>query len=134
MRGEFPSLKIIDAKKSNTFQTLEEVCFIANLNSFGIEKHVTILVPANTVTDLASIPRFMPMRMHKNRIASPAIIHDMLYTKEGKEKHPDLTRKMADRIFLHAMLCNDVAKLRANLYYIAVRAFGWIGYGNPQRN
>jgi hypothetical protein len=126
--GQFPSLKMVDAKKANTFKLLEPVKYATSrLKRTG---YTPVLVATQGfITDLASIPRFLPLSMHRNRVASPAIIHDMLY--QAPTQYKGMTRKLADRIFLDAMIDNGVGRIRAHTYYMAVRTFGWRHYANP---
>ena len=76
-------------------------------------------VPYGTDTDLVSSPRAMwslipPM----GKYTCAAILHDYLY-QTGK-----VSRKEADKVFLHAMESLGVSKIKRNLMYRTVRIFG----------
>ena len=78
-------------------------------------------VPKGFRTDFASVPR--PLWMIYPRWGSygyAAIVHDYLYG-DGSAL---VTRMMADRVFLEAMLCLGVPRVRAYLLFSAVRFGG----------
>lgn len=80
-----------------------------------------VLVPAGTVTDFASIPRFFwrilpPWDIHRRA----AIVHDYLYSTQTQPK------KVADAVFLEAMKAIDVPKWKAHAMHQAVK---WFGFG-----
>lgn len=78
-----------------------------------------IVVPAGTVTDLASVPRLLwAIFPPHGRWAKAAIVHDYLY--QGAIK----TKDYADRVFFDAMTVLGVPKWRRVLMYWAVRLFG----------
>lgn len=86
-----------------------------------IDKSIEV-VPANFITDLASIPRILWAFYSPNDTATirPAILHDYMYHCDTK-----YTRREADLIFYYALVCSGVSKFRANKYYYAVRLLGW---------
>lgn len=87
-----------------------------------------ILVPAGFITDLASIPAPMRGILNTNgRSRKPAVLHDYLY-RTGK-----LTRKAADQLFLTALICEGVISIGRGLYYLGVRAGGWIPWNRYRR-
>jgi hypothetical protein len=57
----------------------------------------------------------------------PAVIHDYLYSKEGKERY-GLNRHQADRVFNEAMHRAGCSQFRINVMYYGVRLFGWWTY------
>jgi hypothetical protein len=122
--GSFPKLQLVDARRSNTFVLQEPVQYVTD----RFPSLPMITVPAGFLTDLASIPRILPMALSKNRIQSAAIVHDWLY--RNTEVIKGQTRKKVDLIFKDAMIDNGVARFRASLYYSAVRSFGWISYAD----
>lgn len=74
-----------------------------------------ILVPKDTVTDLASIPRiFRGVLPQNGKHRAPAIVHDYLVTADGFD------RALADRIFLEAMEVAEVRRWRRLVMYWAV--------------
>jgi len=79
-----------------------------------------ITVPDRFPTDLSSIPRFPPflrtifIKNGKHRIA--AVPHDYL-CRLGKE----FPRRVADRVFLEAMVLRGVGRIKRRLMYWAVR-------------
>jgi hypothetical protein len=78
-----------------------------------------IVVPAGTVTDLASVPRLLWVILPPHgRWAKAAIIHDYLYANGIG------TKEFADRVFLEAMEILGVPKTKRTLMYWAVRLFG----------
>lgn len=86
---------------------------------------VTIEIPQGFVTDFASIPKAFHFLIHPfGRHAPAAVLHDFLYAL-GQKK----ARKLADRLFLHAMQEAGVPGLRRSLMYRMVRTFGGGGYG-----
>lgn len=76
-----------------------------------------IVVPTGFVTDLASIPKWVPRWIcdPNGRHRPAAIVHDYLV------RQPDFDRPTADRIFLEAMKVLDERPWRAYLMYGAVR-------------
>jgi hypothetical protein len=83
----------------------------------GDEYRVT--VPANFVTDFASIPRILwPIAPRWGVYGWAAVIHDFLYWDQG------ITRREADDIFLSAMNKSEVPLWQRETIYRAVR---WCG-------
>lgn len=85
-----------------------------------------IEVPANFITDLASIPKilwniFEPAGKNYTRAA---LIHDYLYSKNCK--YTDISRKEADKIFFNIMKERGVPFWKRRLMYRGVRMFGWM--------
>jgi hypothetical protein len=78
-----------------------------------------IHVPAGFTTDFASTPFFM---WKTGLYSKAAVIHDYLYQSKIRSRH------MADLIFKEAMIVLGVKKWKAQVMYMAVRLFGWIGY------
>ena len=83
-----------------------------------------IEVPANFITDLASIPKifqniFEPAGKNYTRAA---LIHDYLYSKNCI--YTDISRKEADKIFFNIMKERGVPFWKRHLMFIAVRVFG----------
>jgi len=82
-----------------------------------------LTVPADFVTDLASVPRglwnlFPPW----DEYGPAAILHDWLYSKGERP------RKAVDGIFLAAMKELGVSWWRRWAVYLGVRAGGWLAW------
>lgn len=92
--------------------------YTTDIDSLG-----TITVPADFITDFASIPRglwnlFPPT----GRYGKAAVIHDYLYRGSG------VARIDADNVFREAMEVLQVPWLTRQLVYRAVRVFGRWAY------
>lgn len=88
---------------------------------YSIGSGVTISVPADSVTDLASTPRYIwSVFPPWERYGKAAIVHDYLYAQG------DYSRKDADKIMREIMLNSDVDPLTRWLIYTALRLFGWM--------
>jgi hypothetical protein len=88
-----------------------------------------IIVPENTVTDFASIPRFFwrilpPWDTHRKA----ALIHDFLYSTGT---HP---KKIADKVFLEAMKALSVPAWKAQTMYRAVKWFGFKAWNDHRKH
>jgi hypothetical protein len=78
-----------------------------------------IRVPAGSVTDLASVPRWLwAVFPPHGRYAKAAIVHDYLYERGIGSK------RRADLIFLEAMAVLGVPRWRRVVMYVAVCLFG----------
>jgi hypothetical protein len=88
-----------------------------------------VTVPVGTMTDGASIPKIFHSILGPNGPwFRAAVIHDYLYNPASNRCHAGITRDMADRIFLQAMMDCGVGWLTRRTIYRAVRMFGWIPY------
>ena len=96
----------------------------------------TITVPAEFITDLASVPR-LPVAwwIAGDRARGPAVLHDWLY------QHPGFgDRSLADAVFLEAMGVHqpefgheaEPILVRTTMWS-AVRAFGWMVWHSYER-
>lgn len=85
-----------------------------------------LTVPAGSMTDFASIPKWLPVAytLLKSVGKEAACVHDYLYRKKvcGKLK--------ADRVFREALKAKGVVVWKRNLMYWAVVAFGWKAYAD----
>jgi len=92
---------------------------------------ICVTVPADTITDFASIPIFVLFLAPTHGIVSDygraALVHDVLYQR-GASFVPPVTRQQADEVFYHAMLCEEVLWPTRFLMWAAVRLFGWTAY------
>ena len=89
----------------------------------------TIIVPAEFITDLASVPRLpLAYLIAGARAPGPSVIHDYWY------QHPDLDdRQLGDGVFAEAMAVHqpdlgfeaEMAPIRG-LMWGAVRSGGWL--------
>ena len=94
----------------------------------------TITVPADFEFDLASIPRIFwwliaPFELS---VAAP-LLHDFLYQHRGDPPGAIVpprvySRAEADELFRTVMDLEGVPGWRRTLAYVAVRAFGWLGW------
>ena len=86
---------------------------------------VSLTIPAEFTTDLASIPRWLWPIIAPTRsdIMGAAILHDYLYSD-----HMGFTRSEIDEIFLQALLDSGTPMLRAYEMYLAVRVFGGLHF------
>lgn len=90
----------------------------------------TITAPAGMKTDFASVPKFARwFASIAGDYLPAAIIHDWCYVKASEVNYPDITRKMADDMFLDNMAYLGVPWYKRNIMWAAVRAGGPIvGY------
>lgn len=84
------------------------------------------VVPAETETDLDSVPR-LPLAywLVKGRAIKSAVLHDYLYAIQKP-------REWADQVMLEAMKVEGVNAFMRGLIYAGVRAGGWHAYGKKQ--
>lgn len=88
-----------------------------------------IMVPAGTLTDLASVPRLAWSLFPPDGVwLEAAVIHDYLYATKGL--NGVWSRKEADDLFLEAMKELGVNKLDRTCIYRAVRLGGSFGWGS----
>lgn len=85
------------------------------------------LVPANFITDLASIPRLLqPFIAKDGNSRRAAVLHDFRYClKRG-------TRAEADALFHEALLADGVGTWTARLMWLGVRAGGWVYWNSRE--
>ena len=80
----------------------------------------TIIVPENTVTDFASVPRIpLAYWLFAGVGQAAAVVHDWMYRVDT-----NVPRDVADNIFLEAMEACGVSAWRRWPMYWAVRTFG----------
>lgn len=104
------------------------------LKFYSAELSKTLVVPAGTITDLASIPRWvrwipgleeiLPQSGPYNRAA---VLHDTAYHNGLTDSLGNpvyLSKKACDKLFLEAMLADGVGEKRAKAMYWAVKLFG----------
>jgi len=92
---------------------------------------VSITVPAEFVTDFASIPRFLWFLPAWAKYCKGSIIHDWLYQAKSIG-FSLITRKRADDIFYEALLVewrhHASGRFWAYVEYKFVRLFGWLSW------
>jgi len=93
-------------------------------------------IPKGYPTDYASVPKILKFFLeYVGREADGYIVHDYLYNFRGYRtsfrslKHTPVTRKFADKEMAYQMKQLHSPKWRIFTYYIAVRLFGWLGFG-----
>ena len=97
-----------------------------------------ITVPDGFLFDLASIPRIFWSLIAPFELSITApLLHDFLYHFRGNPPAGSVTpsrrysRVDADRLFRRVMEIEGVPGWRRTLAYLAVRAFGWLGWRRP---
>lgn len=100
----------------------------------SLRRNAVISVPVGFSTDLASVPRFLPITYALTGATSvkAAVVHDFLYS--GHAVYIDgelgmLPRAAADDIFDEIMEAEGVPGWRKNLMWAGVRIVGWLSYG-----
>lgn len=90
-----------------------------------------IAIPANFLTDFASIPRFLWFLPLWAKYSKSPVVHDWLYQSKKITGKP-ITRKRADEIFMEAMFIDwrdhKSRLVLAWVEYYAVRIFGWMAW------
>jgi len=82
-----------------------------------------VRVPADFVTDFASVPSFLWSFLPSwGRYGKASVLHDYIYQTHCR------TRKEADDIFLEAMLVSGTNKHKARLMWLGVRLFGFLAW------
>lgn len=95
-----------------------------------------VVVPAGWITDLTSIPWWLPWKRREGEHTAASVAHDKLYadgsiltantTSDGILWLPSrITRKEADELYLEAMLSLGVGPELARMIYLGVRLGGW---------
>jgi hypothetical protein len=81
-----------------------------------------ILVYKGTITDFASVPKFLHFLIDKddNDVAIGALVHDVLYQTEW------FSRGVADNIFLQLMKYRKCPTWKRWLAFAGVRVGGWV--------
>jgi hypothetical protein len=85
-----------------------------------------VVVPAWFQTDFASVPRIpFVFTAWGNRAHREAVIHDFLYRIDSQ---PLVTRVVADKVFLEAMIVREKSAKIFWPMYQGVRLCGWTAY------
>jgi len=108
---------------------------VAETSSLLLSNGDTAYIPVGFLTNYASIPR--PLRYFLNHIGvyrDAFQIHDWFYvyggyfTDDKLTKFVAINRRFADREMWYQMRQLGAEKWRADLYYKAVKWFGWRSY------
>ena len=92
--------------------------------TFTSEEYGVITVPAGFKTDFASVPAIVRSIFPTDgKYMEASIVHDYYYA------YAIGTKKLADRIFKHAMKLSNVSTIRRWLMYWGVRLMGKGQYG-----
>lgn len=103
---------------------------------FQVGNQIPIVVPAGTISEFASVPRFFQRILPKLDVHRPAaIIHDYLYQRCGNLPNGrNLNREQCDEVFLEAMTVLGVPKWKRQAMYWAVRSAGFVAWnGHAKR-
>ena len=89
----------------------------------------TVEVPQLWVTDLTSIPWWLPFWRREGEHTPASVVHDVVYAR-GRvirdDKEIDVSRSFADReVYLRAMEDLKTPAIRRRLLYLGVRIGGW---------
>lgn len=122
MAGYFCSTLDLRLRGYKKWWTLAPLVYVS-----GVAKQ-RITVPAEFITDLASVPRLpLAYMIAGDRAPGPATVHDYLYQLPSWEDRP-----LADAILLEAMACDQPAlgfepenPAIRRLMWAGVRAGGW---------
>ena len=84
-------------------------------------------VPPNFICDGNSLPRLARVVSERMDYAEAGFLHDYLYRKGAVYGNPDveLTRSLADRVYVEALESLGLGKIRRWLRWTALRAFAW---------
>lgn len=96
---------------------------IAPVGFYSVKTGLEHTAQAGFVTNYVTGRKLLVVRrIVQDKMNPAAVIHDLLYETGA------VSRAVADAVFLEAMLVLDVARWRAYLAYVAVRACGWQFY------
>ncbi len=120
------SLKLVCLRNSNKYKLTDEFSFIAYLR----ENTVVVTVPKGTITDFASVPRFVKFWLDDNdsTIRDASVIHDYLYSTDSTCCYGHIDRWTADVILCLGMKCLNATAVERTIVFIGVRCFGWMFY------
>lgn len=106
------------------------------------QQNTVVTVPAGWVTDLTSIPWWLPFRRREGTHTLASIVHDYLYAKGEVvsldtigHHHQTLSiyRVFADQFYRDVMVELGVGRYRRNLIYRGVRLGGWVPWNKYRR-
>jgi hypothetical protein len=84
-----------------------------------------IVVPTGFIFDGNSLPRFARFINSPTDFAEAGAVHDFLYRFGFKL---GVSRKLADQIYVEALVTLGMGKFQAKLRYLGLRLFGWTAY------
>lgn len=90
-----------------------------------------VVVPAGTLTDLASVPvlvQNLPFLDPTGRSRSPSVLHDFLYRGGTFVNGRRPTRGEADRLLRVALRSERSSRTVAAVFWLGVRAGGWFAW------
>lgn len=88
------------------------------------------IVPSDTETDFASIPRLVKFWLDDDGgfIRDAAVLHDYMYSKKSDKVYPWVTRKLADGLLIEGMKDLKASFAKQQAVYWALRVAGWAAY------
>ena len=91
---------------------------------------LVITAPLGLATNFASIPKIARVWIDNDSkiIREASVIHDYLYSKISTKLHPDMSRKVADKILIEAMGCLGASEVKQRAVYWSLRWFGYFAY------
>jgi hypothetical protein len=109
---------------------------VAKTGTIKLSNALTMHIHAGYLTDYASIPYILKLFLNSvGPYKNAFIVHDYMYNYRGYYTNSKLThfeavsRIQADKEMKDQMIKLGSKKWRANAYYLAVRLFGWRGFG-----
>ena len=97
----------------------------------------SVKVPNAWITDLTSIPWWIPFVKREGEHTPASVVHDVVYAKGEVTKYGEaveVDRLFADRdVYLRAMEVRNTPPLRRNVIYWGVRLGGWYSWGRYRR-
>lgn len=90
----------------------------------------TIIVPAGTFTDFASVPRWLkPLLPESLLYSTAAVVHDRLY------KSGEVGKRIADAMLAGLLQdCDGATNFEAELFFLAVHLWGFAAWNAHRRN
>jgi len=127
----FTDLKTIRLP-SGKRRLLQDLTFYVEDPEFGISDILTSY--KGSVTDYSTIPWYVSWVMSWYKVDLSGVIHDMLYTIDGSDRYPHLSRRQKDRIWRLIAQAGDrgslakINSIQGAAGYRALRMFGWLHY------
>ena len=123
MSGFLSRLKL-NYVDGTSWEVAEEFCY-------KVEAHDSkwvVVVPKGTLTDFASIPRFIRVFMpNRWKYSTGSVIHDYLY------RYGDKSKEISDAIFLEAQIAEGLSPAGAHILTLAVTLFGHHAYSKGRK-
>lgn len=97
--------------------------------------NATVIIPTDTITDLSSVPRYLPLSWWlAGGVGYPAaVVHDELYHRHAVDGRM-ITRATADAVFLEALGVWGVWAWRRYPMWAGVRLFGFHAWSDGPRH